>query len=621
MFEPKKRREEIREKVYVERAKLKYGTITSVFKKEGEEFKILANIPIENGKPLCTLAEQDEIKNLALLMIEARHAPFRGNAYNKFILKLIELYNGSNEPKIDIENLPVVETTKIINFIPNKQTRERFLEWFEEKMGVPLYLIDKNDPFNYTNLEHWGAVVMAAYVKKIINDKRKIIDNPTIHPRGIMYIIMQQNWCIPSQGWMNNNLLVPSKSASTYNTIIDTVTKARYLGLIDPKWIVDSQLREEIRFRHTAGQKLGLSLKLEYNNYPLSYMQFPTIVVYVEKTNIDSILDTIAKDIPMAIISSIRGELSVSIAYKILDFIVERGKLAIVLMLTDFDPAGRLIALRGIRKLQGISVQYRTRGKNVPVIYYSVLGLDAQDAIHLYENGIPPLGMTKIRERSMKQYESWIGGKVDTALSYELDALWSLPDPVLYLSNKIMSLLPRELTPKNVIDTAIMYKNRYVEQLNERWKQKLGDWGNNLLGKLNINADRCNPNDVNDPCHVENVIRQITDNYKRLVDESLIKMIELTEETEKQIAREMASELAVEDYDNDLLNDLTIVKYEPDMENERDVNKIYDYYKNIYDNYKKMFDERYFGLPIKEGTAIEPEISKTEETEKAPHQL
>lgn len=447
----------------------------------------------ESETPSCILPKWSDEVYGAMLRGDAE---FMGNAYREFVKQTyLEFLTDTNK----MLEFPKEKWT--FNTIPS-QHAEQFGKWFELKFQVPFYTIKSNDPYDITNLRTFPVILMAQTVNDILEERKSKGIVGSIHPRGIFYIVTQRRFCKSYKGFGSSDfLLVPwLKRSADYGNLSTLVATARYAGLIKFDAIHDATFDKDLELVLPPEKPRGFTLMLDYITKRPLRMLSPLIIIYIEKTGIDTIIDAVGQSIPLVRVSSTKGEMSTTIAWKIVEYIRKNQQPTIVFTLTDNDPEGNNLGIRGFRKVIALLEREKV---GVPVSMLP-LGIDYEDEEQFKLEGITPL---EYSSKSEARY-------------FALDAFYALNEPILYLIKKISNKIGTYDSWKSKITQMQGFDDEFGENVHNMWLETLNTPEMTRL-REKYRLSHCNEDtakDLENECAINNVINKMKQNPEHILN-------------------------------------------------------------------------------------------------------
>lgn len=338
---------------------------------------------------------------------------------------------------------------------------------YEDELSVQTH-----DPFEIDELTSWWTRYFAALVQILYG---KQFEDPTFtfHPRALFYKILQGNFVLPCNTYQkrphneNEGFLIKygtHEEEEDWKKTTKYLTLARYAGIVEMHRVVDKRI--------TAGVQptnLPLSLKKDFtdadkhytpkvefdikivNEFPFK-LQIPVIILFSEKSELLSLFEYLADKYFIAYYIGM-GEISVSGAKQIYDFIKSNSRNGIILTFSDYDYSGINIPVALTRKIQYFIESDSSDKPNIIIYPFAISELQLPDLRD------PKYDIPKNPKVYMRQKK--------TVSVYELVALELLAEKkgikyFDYIDEQIIALFPELLIKKSDIDTKRKKKQKSI---------------------------------------------------------------------------------------------------------------------------------------------------------------
>lgn len=304
-------------------------------------------------------------------------------------------------------SLPERETLESKYNIENPTTRADYVEYQRkveaEPYGQRWVQSPQKDPFNKDINFNWSTRYFAAVVNMLFPNSpyEEIIDPETglskrtykfeFHLRQLYYRINSRQICIPKVSKaskikgtqiraLNGELIAPTYDDNTYKRINELLDNARYSGLIDYQQIRDRKVVHDIQpsplyFKKrakTLTYKPSPKVRIDFEPFHIT-LDMPIIVIITEKFEFDHIFEKLANKY-FIFYYSLEGQMSITNAKKVYDFIKSTSRIGIVLAVSDHDPSGASFGTAIYRKLQYFTAQDKDKDKPTIIVKDWLIG-------------------------------------------------------------------------------------------------------------------------------------------------------------------------------------------------------------------------------------------------------
>jgi 5S rRNA maturation endonuclease (ribonuclease M5) len=263
-----------------------------------------------------------------------------------------------------------------------------------------------SDPFDTTKATHIKTRYIANLVRQLYKPEKDVKGQykHQFHGRNFHYRMLSENLAMPvydkDKGW---HLTRYTGSNKDYQNLNEALTEGRNAGLIPFDQIIDRRVMFNINpavypinrarnDKYLPNVSLDMSLNKDFN----LDIDVPQVIFYSEKSEMGPVLKILSEKYPNVGYFLGRGHISTSNAYRLYEFIKERGDNAIVMTLCDYDASGLNIAQSLSRKLQfHRQIDTAEIKPDITVHQFAISPKDAQDleqkglemGIKLYKDG------------------------------------------------------------------------------------------------------------------------------------------------------------------------------------------------------------------------------------------
>jgi hypothetical protein len=226
-----------------------------------------------------------------------------------------------------------------------------------KELKRPLYTLEitRRDPFTA------GQPARRAAAEWFVELWSRFDIQPGAHLRRIHYLLVSQE---PGSVLMPDGTQYLNVDKPCYALLNTAALDARYLGLIDPEWLVDRRNAEPVIYLANDAADAELSFGGGLPDYELATFEVPRleltppsilqryhVEIWCEKSTMNDVLMPLGERYGINVVTA-SGELSLTRCVELVARAEESQRPVRVLYLSDFDPAGASMPVAVARKIE-----------------------------------------------------------------------------------------------------------------------------------------------------------------------------------------------------------------------------------------------------------------------------